>query len=340
MNAATRPPRGAHADETAALSFAGTSRPSARGRSAFLLLAGMALASATLAVRHATALRAAWPRDVDALYLPSANTLRVLSLGHSEMAADLVAARANVYFGSQVISKGDFAFLKRYLETAAALDPGFHRLYLRGAAMLVYTGQAFSVDAFLAANHLLEKGERAFPQDWELPFQRGFNLLFELPRVAGEDDARVPGWRQQGAEALREAALLDGGPPWLPSLAARMLTERGGQELALRHLQQAFAVTDNPETRRSIAAELAKLERAHAAATLAAEQDKLDSLKAAYPYAPEAFALIVGPRARPLLPFVPGYRERPPERDEPAAPGTAPSPDSLSPPPSSSAPSP
>jgi len=274
-------------------------------RGSFALLALLGLLSAGWALRHATALRAEWPREVDVLYLPSATTLRLLSLGHREMAADLISARANVYFGSQVVARGDFDHLTRFLETAATLDPAFHRLYLRGAAMLVYTGKEFSVEALQAANHLLKRGEEAFPGDWELPFQRGFNLLFELPRVVGENDARVPAWRQQGAEALRDSTLLEGGPAWLPNLAAKMLTQQGSEELALHHLERAYAVTDNPETRRMIAAELSKLRRQQAADNLSADEAKLEALKASYAYAPESFALLAGrrlPRALPILP--------------------------------------
>src|SRR5207247_6992164 len=125
---------------------------------------------------------------------------RVLSLGHPEMAADLIAARTNVYFGTQIASHGEHRLLGEALETAVELDPRFHRMYLQGAAMLVYTGKEFSVEALTRANALLERGERVFPGDWELPFQRGFNLLFELPKVAGEDEPRVPEWREQGVE--------------------------------------------------------------------------------------------------------------------------------------------
>ena len=195
------------------------------------------VAAATVRALHAAlALRAGWPRDAAPLLLPKVDVLRLLSLGHPEMASDLVAARANVYFGTQLATRGDQRRLAQALETAIDLDPRFHRLYLRGAAMLVYNGQAFSVDALTQANHLLERGERQFPGDWELPFQRGFNLLFELPKLAGEDDPRVPDWRQRGVDALRQAATLDGAPPWQANLDARKLTMEGGGEQAIRNL--------------------------------------------------------------------------------------------------------
>jgi hypothetical protein len=252
------------------------------------------------ALRASLALRASWPREEDALTLPRASVLRLLSLGHAEMASDLVAARANVYFGAQLGSRGEQQRLAEALETAADLDPQFHRLYARGAAMLVYTGQAFTVEALTQANALLQRGERAFPGDWELPFQRGFNLLFELPKLAGEDDPRVLDWRQRGVEALRQAATLDGAPPWLANLAARLLTKAGGEELAIRNLERTYAITSNEETRAEIARKLSELRQRHAAADLAEGAAALArAVEQRYPYAPEAFSIIAGPRVEP-----------------------------------------
>jgi len=280
-------------------------QPRVNARPGLALAAGAAavvlVAAGTVrALNAALALRAGWPRDADTLLLPKVDVLRLLSLGHPEMASDLVAARANVYFGTQLATRGDQRRLAQALETAIDLDPRFHRLYLRGAAMLVYNGQAFSVDALTQANHLLERGERQFPGDWELPFQRGFNLLFELPKLAGEDDPRVPDWRQRGVDALRQAATLDGAPPWLANLAARMLTKEGGDELAIRNLEQTYAVTSNEETRAEIARKLSELRQRHAAADLAEGAAALARAVAErYPYAPEAFSVIEGPRQQP-----------------------------------------
>jgi len=250
------------------------------------------------ALSRALALRAAWPPELDTLMVPRAAVLRLLSLGHSEMASDLVAARTNVYFGTQIATRGEHRMLEAALTTAIDLDPHFHRLYGRGAAMLVYTGKAFSVDALESANGLLARGEAVFPGDWELPFQRGFNLMFELPKLVGEDDPRVADWRQRGVEALREAATLDGAPTWLPNLAARMLTKEAGQELAIHHLEQAYAVTSNEEMRTEIARELTALRGARAASELRAGATELArAISERYPYAPEAFSVAAGPRA-------------------------------------------
>jgi hypothetical protein len=266
-------------------------------------LLALAVASTWLvtraSLRTALTLRSTWPPEADTQVLPSAAVLRVASLGHHAMAADLMAARANVYFGTQIGARGEQKWLALMLNRAADLDPHFHRLYLRGAAMLVYNGRDFTVDSLLAADRLLERGIREFPGDWELAFQRGFNLLFELPKLVGEDDPRVLDWRQRGVDALRDATLLDGSPPWLANLAARMLTAQGSEELAIRHLERTYEVTNNPETRAEIARKLAALRGRHLADELQAGAAALDEVVRRYPYAPEAFSLILGPRLEP-----------------------------------------
>jgi hypothetical protein len=267
------------------------------------VIGALALAALThAALTRSLALRATWPAEADSLYLPTAATLRLASLGHSALAADLVAARANVYFGTQLATKGEQRWLERYLTTAIDLDPTFHQLYRRGASMLVYTGQNFSVGALEAANRLLERGAKQFPDDWEIWFQLGFNLFFELPPLVGESDGRVPDWRQRGVEALRQATLLEGAPPWLANLVAQMLTRRGGDALAIKHLEQTYAVTSNAETRAEIRRKLTALRAQTSADELARGADELNKIvNSAYPYAPEAFSVITGPRRKPVV---------------------------------------
>ena len=263
----------------------------------FVGLLGLAVAF-TAATRKATLdLRASWPPEADLMYLPSSATLRWLSLGHTELAADLVAARANVYYGTQITAKAPQLWLDRYVHTAIDLDPRFHRLYLSGAAMVVYHGGKITPENVIKANAILERGTRAFPEDWNLLFQLGFNKFFELPGAAGQDDKRVPRWRQEGVEALRQATLFGDVPAWLPNLVARLLTKQGADELAVRHLEQAYAATSSEETRQQIRGKLELLRSRSLLQQMEEGRRKFEAdMAAAYPYAPEAFSVITGPR--------------------------------------------
>jgi hypothetical protein len=267
---------------------------------ACLLLAGFGR-------RQAARLRASWPAEADLMYLPPSSTLRWLALGHTELAADLVAARANVYYGTQLMSKQPRNLLDRYVNTAIDLDPRFQRLYASGAAMILYYGGTITADTVLKANAVLERGIKVFPTDWTLYFQLGFNKFFELANAAGADDPRVPAWRQEGVEALRQASLFDGVPYWLPGLAARLLTKQGAEELAVRQLEQAYAVTSNEQTREEIRLKLQRLKNQHLLREMEEGRRQFEALiREGYPYAEESFGVLMGPRqprwVQPVLP--------------------------------------
>jgi hypothetical protein len=252
-------------------------------------------------LERTTRLRETWPPEADTFYLPPSSALRILGLRHNELLADLIHARANVYFGTQLHARVPTKWLAQYLDAAIDLDPKFERLYLAGAAMLIYNGQKISPDMVLAAIHVLERGHKAFPFDWEFPFQIGFNYLFELPQDAGEDDARVPGWRQRGVEMLRTAALYEGIPYYIPNLVARMLTKSGADDLAIRHLEQSYAVATNPEARAQIKNRLFTLRGKLFSAQLEENFHAFNRMiEERFPEAPEAFSLVVGPRTTAL----------------------------------------
>jgi hypothetical protein len=250
---------------------------------------------------RANRLRGMWPPEADTFYLPPSSALRIASLRHTELAADLLHARANVYFGTQLHARVPTKWLAKYLHSAIDMDPQFKRLYLAGAAMLIYNGQRISPDMVLSAITVLERGHKAFPFDWEFPFQIGFHLLFELPQDAGEDDPRVPGWRQKGVEMLRQAALYEDVPYYIPSLVARMLTKRGANDLAIHHLEQAYAISSNPETRTQIKNKLFLLRGQQFSEELEEHLRTFDRMIAeGFPEAPEAFSIIAGPRITTL----------------------------------------
>lgn len=281
------------------MTSASTARIASVLPAAALLLAAAAVADWTRG--FATARRAHWPAEADAIYLPTADVLGHLSLRHREFMADLVAARTNVYYGTQIGNKGEQRWLSRYLSTVVELDPHFQVMYERGATMLVYNGRSMNADAFLEANALLRRGLERFPHDWRLWYQLGFNELFELPKVVPKDDPRIARWSASGTEALRRATLDPQAPAWLANLVARRMTDEGRRDLAIEHLKRVYAVTSDDSSRLQIRAKLMQLVGAQQAAALESEQRRLRDLVSEYPYAPEAFSIQVGARATPWV---------------------------------------
>jgi hypothetical protein len=250
-----------------------------------------------LSLGQATRLRGRWPAEADTFHLPPSRALRLASLGHHELAADLLHGKANVYFGTQVMAKTHGKWLARYLNAAIDLDPRFHRLYLSGSTMIVYGGSKIDINVLDSANEILERGRAIFPLDWEIPFQLGFNYHYEMPTAAKPGDPRIPGWRQKGLEYLQFAAQFEGVPYYLPSLVARLLTRHGTTELAIGQLERAYAATSNEQARESIRNKLMSLRGQSATRRLEQQRRDFVSLLASrYPYVPEALNLLLGPK--------------------------------------------
>ena len=182
-------------------------------------LALVAVTRATL--HHALALRASWPAEADTLYLPASTALRVASLGHTELAADLVAARTNVYFGTQIAAHGEQPLARALPQHRASISiRTFHRLYKRGATMLVYNGKDYLASTRCWPPTGSSSAARArSPATGRSGSSSGFNLLFELPSWPATTIARVPGVapaRRRGAapgDAARRRAPA-GCPTW------------------------------------------------------------------------------------------------------------------------------
>jgi hypothetical protein len=258
-----------------------------------LLLLAALVATQDLAVGR----RARFPAGEDILYLPRASALRALSLGHTELLADLVFLRATVYFGTQVEEHGEYRWLENYLDTITELDPKWRTPYRWAGVATMYNGKPITNEAVRLSNHFLERGVRQFPDDWELPFMLGCNYLFELK---SDDPKQQDEWRRSGGEWIRHAAIVGGAPAWVPLLAATIMIKEGEEEAAVRHLEEVYVSTQDEKTREEVRNRLLSL---HAKLDLEREQRERKAFETAWqktmPYAPADLFVAVGP-PRPL----------------------------------------
>jgi tetratricopeptide (TPR) repeat protein len=97
-------------------------------------------------------------RTSEQVLLPPANVLKLVSLGHPSLAADLVWLQAIQYFGNAG-SNATYAALPDYLETVTTLDPKFAYPYQLGTVSLPFMNKA---DEAIA---LGEQGIREVPND-------------------------------------------------------------------------------------------------------------------------------------------------------------------------------
>ena len=264
-----------------------------------LALAGLVATLTSLTMwshAEATYRRASFRPEDDLLVLPRAEVLRVGSLGHTELFADLVWVRAVVYTGTEIVHHGPLKWLDRYLETVIALDPQFRRPYQWAGVITIYNGRGITNDMVAQSSHFLELGTQHFPNDWEFPFMLVCNYLHELH---SDDPRQRTEWRRQGAEYVRRAALIGGGPPWLSVLAATIYTREGENDLAIRHLEEIYASSEDPRVREQVGYKLTQLRARTDAERIDRARLQLEQgWRAWAPYVPLDLFVLVG-EARP-----------------------------------------
>ena len=114
-------------------------------------------------------------------YIPSGQTLRLITAGYHTLAADLLWAWSVVSFGEHLNGDREFGWLSKALEGVTALDPRFRDAYLYGGIML-----AMEAEDPEGAVKLLERGVKNIPSDWQLHFFLGFyRLLYRIDPIEG-----------------------------------------------------------------------------------------------------------------------------------------------------------
>ena len=163
----------------------------------------------------------------EAYLLPQPSTLQVLSLGHTEMMADLIWVRALSYFAVHFSLDRDYRWLDRYIETVVALDPEFRVIYEWAGMATIYGGQLIDNEAVSASNRFLEMGLERYPDDWRLNFMLGCNYRYELQPTNDEERAQ---WRRLGAFHLARAGKSSDAPAWLTLTAGRIYERLGDRD--------------------------------------------------------------------------------------------------------------
>jgi hypothetical protein len=179
----------------------------------------------------------AWPRRgvEQFIYLPSGRHTKALTLGFSNLAADVLWVRAVGYFGGHMLTDTDYPWLYRILVQVTTLDPPFQYPYLFGGMALSL--RPGSGDESIA---MLTRGMINYPGDWRYPFYIGFNAFY---------NQRDP---ERAAGLMRYAASLPGSPQYLPHLAASLLAETGRVDAAVRFLETLAEGTRDEAARANI----------------------------------------------------------------------------------------
>jgi len=202
---------------------------------------GLALVTGVLA----SMLDTARLRPYDVGIVPTASTLRWLSLGHPTLAANLLWLRAVQYIGEPRSRERGWDKLFPLVDTLTDLDPRHGYAYQVAGTLL----SAF--DHPSESNTILEKGARALPDRYILPLLRSFNAFYN------DDD-----WEAAGRFAAIASRAKDA-PPHTRHYALAFYVKGQRADAAVDFLEQSLSEARDPETRKAVEGQLlqARLER-------------------------------------------------------------------------------
>ncbi|MEZ4254393.1 MAG: hypothetical protein R3A78_01560 [Polyangiales bacterium] len=233
----------------------------------------------------------------DMYYIPPPQWLRVMSLGYDEALAGLLWCKVLVYFGEEVVHRGDIEHIFEYTDAILALDPMFKRVYRWAGTAGIYRPTATGVPEVRRSLSYLERASSLFPDDGDLAWDTGATIEFELLPLLPKDDDEIPKLHEEGVRYLETAARMGAGPAWLVLTNATSLRKLGRNEQALRHLEEMYATVQDASTRQQIRTQIESLRSASYAEALERTASELRRHHAAdFPYLDETLYLLVGRR--------------------------------------------
>lgn len=269
-------------------------RASVRDATIAVLLVVSALLTQTtrLDVRYART-ELARAGAVEASYVPPPEVLRVLSLGHEQLVADLLFIRTFSYFIDHLFGDRTYDWLRTYIDTLIALDPYNPAVY-RWASQVVKYGQTITQEDIELSIHYSELGAERFPNDWRFWTDIGFNYMVEWRKG---DEAERERMRRKALDYFAVASGLPGSQLDASYLTA-LFAQRDDTKMALFHAYQRYLDASDRE-REELLGWIRRLESEESYEDLA-RQERL--WKEQLPFVDLQFFAFLGPMTDPRLP--------------------------------------
>lgn len=150
----------------------------------------------------------------------SADSLRLISFGYPRVLSNLLWLRFLQQTPNKKVSPGEVSWIYLDLDAVSTLDPDFEPAYVYGGIFL-----SVITEDKKGAELLLQKGTRAYPDNWRLHAYLAYHYQFELHEP------------EKAYEQYRLGAPLPGAPPLLGILAARSISKTESPEESVRFLR-------------------------------------------------------------------------------------------------------
>lgn len=266
-----------------------------------LAIAGLCWLGARALDAAALEERAAWPDAEEHIWVPPPEATPLLSMGYRQLWADVLWARALVYYGASRKTGTDYPYITRFMDNVLALDPKFRRVYRWASYAVLYQSEdeeAKQEEYRLSARYL-ERGMKEFPNRYELFWIAGVRYYLDMKSDDPEEERR---YRERGAELIEEAMHKPDAPPNVATLAASLRSELGQHERALHDLRQVILTTDDEEAREKLITRYNQLAGAgFPEEAMHAYEDFRRRWTEALPFAPPNMYVLLGERPAPAF---------------------------------------
>ncbi|MGQ9618823.1 MAG: tetratricopeptide repeat protein [Candidatus Aminicenantia bacterium] len=166
------------------------------------------------------------------MYLPSGKFMKALSLGNTNLLADLIYIWAIQYYGNYSIEER-FEYLDKIFEVITDLNPTWQDPYILGALIMAYEGKRVDL-----ALKLLEKGLKVNPEKWIFAWEAGFYCLSLLRDYSCS------------AKYFKIAMETPGSPNFVKRLYANSLFRRGDLISSFKAWEEIYNTTEDKYIKR------------------------------------------------------------------------------------------
>ena len=227
-------------------------------------------------------------------YLPSAQVVDTVSLGYRTFVSDLLWVRCLQFYDGRTMRYIGPKMLEPYIDAMLTLDPDFRSGYRWAGLAPMLTSSKATLDNIKQANHYLEKAMLRYPDEYYWPYTIGLNYAFWTPVGEQKDEMMV-----LGARYLQKALPLEGAPPTLPTLIAKLLSVQENQSEMVNFLEQAYLNASNPQLRQQLERRLRSIDSSSRRRQIhQRQQTRARWWEDNYPYLPPGLFYQVGARQR------------------------------------------
>ena len=227
----------------------------------------------------------------DALLLPPPDKLAAMSLGYRAAGADFLWSQLVYEYGLHWAEHRAFPNVMRYIEAVLALEPDFQNIFLYGDTLIMYRPEGGTEADAKVARDLLVRGTEARPYDPEVWLHSGQFQAFVGSSYL-KDEPTIEEWRRAGALQIAHAVEL--GADIDRSLAASTILRKSGEkDAALKVVQRAYAMTDDPELQRQLLFKFKQLGGGDDAELARTAVDR--ELRSRYGFLSRGEGLLIGP---------------------------------------------